>query len=92
MLGEHRPRCDDRVLAHCYTADEASVSAVSSAEELVLKSCRMSSCKVLLNSVEVQRIHSTPLCACFSATERFIIRTNRLSTSVTIANIQKQSK
>ena len=36
--------------------------------------------------------HSTPMRACFSATERFIIRTNRISTSVTTANIQKQSK
>jgi hypothetical protein len=37
-------------------------------------------------------LHSAPTCACFSATERFIIRTSGMSTSITAANIQKQSK
>src|SRR5262249_51932609 len=36
--------------------------------------------------------HSAPICACFSATERFIISTNKIRKSVTTENIQKQSK
>jgi hypothetical protein len=39
-----------------------------------------------------QSDHSTPMCARFSATERFITKTSSISTSVVTANIQKQSK